>query len=108
MKNFVVILSAIVFTVVFLSSCGPKACDCADIYNNKNAPFNKEYSPREINEGTKMQDDMDDYIEMTRSCVEKYGGKLSEQEEVLLEDAHSLGEMPKLHETEENAKKDCK
>ena len=108
MKNLFYLLLA----SPLLFNCGGgetelSACECADIYNSKLNPAKIEYSAEEINSGSKMDEDVDKWVEAARGCALKYGD-LNDVETELTKDARSIAQMAGFDRAISNAKKECK
>jgi len=112
MKKEMRVFGAILFASTILTSCGgggvdPTACDCANLYTGKFNPSNIEYSAEELNSGSKMQDDVDQFVEIGRACVMKYG-ELTDIDKELVKDSKSLSTMPNIDQAIDKAKQECK
>jgi hypothetical protein len=98
---------------LILSSCGgssssiePSACNCGNLYTGEFNPSNIDYSADELNDGDKMQKDVDKFIELGKACAIKYG-KLSDVEKELAEGSTSLSTIPNIDQAVDNAKAEC-
>ncbi len=89
---------------IILSSCGPSACDCANLYDD--SPMKKEYTPQQLNDGNFLRNEADIYVETAKKCAEKYGN-LTEMEKELAKTTLEMNMIPKLYQAIENAKKEC-
>ena len=83
------------------------ACECADIYNSPLNPDKIEYTAEEMNSGSKMNDDVDAWVEAARRCALNYGD-LTDVETELTKDARSIAQMSGFDKAISNAKKECK
>ena len=100
-------------TSLILSSCGgssdsiePSACNCGSLYTGKYNPSNIDYSADELNDGDKMQKDVDKFVELGKACAMKYG-KLTDVEKELAEGSTSLSTIPNIDQAVDNAKLEC-
>ena len=108
----ILLVGLLVFFVAFVVTEGGgqkdlTACECADIYNSPLNPNNIEYSAEEINSGSKMNDDVDAWVEAARGCALNYGD-LTDVETELTKDARSIAQMSGFDKAISNAKKECK
>jgi hypothetical protein len=109
-KLFLVLVSA----GLLLSSCGgssssiePSACNCGNLYTGEYNPSNIDYSAEELNDGDKMKEDVNKFVELGKACAIKYG-KLSDVEKELAEGSTSLSTIPNIDQAVDNAKAECK
>lgn len=83
---------------------GPTACDCANLYEN--SPWKKNYTAQELNDGTTLRKDANDYVEKGKRCAIKYGN-LSDIEAELAKSTLEMNMIPNLDKAIENARKEC-
>ena len=100
-------------TSLLLMSCSgtsgeiePNACNCGNLYSGKFNPSNIEYTAEELNNGDKMREDVDKFIELGKACAIKYG-KLSDVEKELAKGSTSLATIPKIDQAVASAKSEC-
>ena len=98
---------------VLISSCSgtsgeiePTACNCGDLYSGKFNPSNIEYTAEELNNGDKMREDVDKFVELGKACAIKFGN-LSEIEKELVKGSTSLSTIPNIDQAVDNAKSEC-
>ena len=104
-KMLVIFLGGILLFVLSKGAdLGPTACDCANLYEN--SPWKKNYSAEELNDGSTLQKDANDYVEKAKRCAIKYGN-LSDIEVELAKSTLEMNMIPKLGQAVDNAKKEC-
>ena len=111
MKKEIRIFATILFASTILNSCGenkvePTACDCGNLYSGKFNPSNIDYSAEELNNGSKMQDDVEKFVEIGKACVLKYG-ELTDIDKELVKGSLSLSTMPNIDQAIDKARQEC-
>jgi len=94
----------LLFTLSKLADMGPTSCDCASLYEN--SPWKKNYSAEELNDGSTLHKDANNYVEKAKRCAIKYGN-LSDIEAELAKSTLQMNMIPGLDRAIENAKKEC-
>lgn len=104
MKKVISIFGTILFVSTILTSCGPSACDCANLRND--SPMKKKYTPQQLNDSDFLRRESDKHVKKAKKCAELYGN-LDDIEKELARTVKGINWIPKLDEAIRNAKKEC-